>query len=1495
MNKTMDTRNSGGDAIHLPLEPLFTLLHKNGFQVKPDDYIEMLKITERFGSGNIDETAKWICPIIATSETEQVKFYNVVEEYKKLSQTQGGIARPPVNTIWKRIAIPSLLLALAIAAVFYFSRPTPVPLLQGTTNQNIVVEKGITQLSAAGLFTGRQADTSLVKVIWQFNDGSTTTGINVNHTFDKPGKEMVTRSFESAKLPLAKKQDSVFVTVCNDTLTPHIQRPAEPAIINTALNFTVEVTAPRGFIKEYVWQIGDSSYTTSLPVLKNISLSKQGEYTIICNIITTDTNALCIPKDVMVFQVSGSQNYQASIDYTNTEVTPPFTGLKGWIHASLLLPAIGCVLYALTRRKKPAPPLRKEPARAGTDKKPGRQPYEIPFERNDIKLVQSERDLRRTLVQMRYKAEEENLVLNVPGTISSIIRAGGSPQLVYAPLTRQQEYLLLIDRSNAKSMMLHFFEHLAGVMTENAIPVTCFYYDKDFVCYNNQHPSGTSLQRLAEICNGHTLIIMGTAHELVYRAYPVIEEKFLKELNRWEQKAIITPTPAVDWGAKEKVLQEYMILLPADATALQKLLPSIREKIKLKKNQLVLAEANPYSTLYVDFRNVEELKKYLNDDEVLFQWLCAVCVYPRLRWEVLIGTGKAVLDKYGQPEKLNYTNLLRLCRISWMRDGVFPQATRLELLKQLTTDNELCARETMLRMLNYSSLLYKGEGYFFEEEKQRQQLTNEFILYSSDNNKYKSFEGSSDTFKKLWKNNSILDAPLKIYLEKKDGNWETPVTQKHHSVSLSDYFNEEEVKADRPQRFSRIMSFAAAALLTGVWIWLVAGGPNRAFAEKYLYRTPPDVSFNVNVNKSFNNCGDTSKHFDDLKGGILAGGTQVYVTKYNKTNGTLSATIPYGVYHSGPPMLNIDWGGNAVSLPIVLGDSAGRLPSSITITCADLNTTAAAKLPLYIRYNNDGAYNQIATTLSDALSRYDISALQTDFTDPSRIIYYNDNQKARADSIAQIVQQSLGITVKEEFIKEDRTPPPVPMLFLNLSTPNKPVLWTQISRSALPASLNEIWTNSRGNKLMNIKTWGPLVWYSEAGKNKYESYGIAAAYRNSNDAYKIVVLINSNTYKAFVVRNLRSGSFDLATCPGTATNMQELVDKSDTACGNYERMSLYYERNPAVIYLPLTATDLAPSEKTKMDRKADTLNNMSKSQDFKMSLYSNDTYAETTTEKLKPFLTKSKIKFSVSRNNSLLNTTLATINPANPFSRSYVVITFESTPTGNYNNPPVNQAPEPDCKTTFYSIAEIKKLSSPLVVCKLDLSKENLKSLPQELNEFINMQELTLGQTSIPEASIRNLQSQLPKCKIIYTIPPPKDTSLTLAREISLRSTGKLASQDISYIQSLVKVLMTNRDARVRLVALTNNDVSQSDARSNLAAIRNYLQVSSSQVSEQLLPQTGNYKPQKISYEVFPFKPTAGTGPSADEDGVPPAVVLVYLYGFPASYFAKTDPTKSKY
>jgi hypothetical protein len=698
---------------HLPMGRLFYLLHSNGFQVKPDDYIEMLKVTERFGSADIDKTAQWICPIIATSEAEQLRFYHVVEQYKKAEELQ-ACAEPGIKTSiklhWRIIFICAAVLVLVTALSFLLRKK---PLLLQETNKERTVEKGEPLLlDATGLLKDDLSDSARIKITWQFPEAPASEGLRVSHTFSKPGDYIVERQFRSASISLLRKADSLLIHVCNDLPKLHIKLPSEAVMIKQPVTITANVDADPGSVSYYRWTINDSVFTTQEPRVKNFIFYKEGDFPVDCKAVVGSADAPCSVTDNQVIQVlSNELHYSAHFSAPRPGSYPGKSAPNWWVTAAFLVPATAGLFYSiLNKRKKEISRQAEQPVPAAPISK---GPFDIPFEQSDIKLVQPERDLRRALTQMRYRAEQETLALSIQGTITSIIRSGGSPQLVFAPVNRQQPYLLLIDRTNPKNMLTHFFTYLGKSMAEAGIPVEVFFYDKNILCSNDHYPSGLSLQTLANLYSDATVVIAGKAHELVYPVYPVIEEKFLQQFGRWQSRAIITPVPVTDWSVKEKALQDYFLLLPADLPALQKLIPSLREKIKLNKSLLEIILPFQPSIKDIDYRDIAELKTYLGNSEALFQWLCAICIYPRLKWEVLIEIGKTILDKYGEPETLNYSSLLCLSRISWMQQGVFPQATRLELLKQLTVENEIAARETLLHMLNYSTVIYGTSGLFF--------------------------------------------------------------------------------------------------------------------------------------------------------------------------------------------------------------------------------------------------------------------------------------------------------------------------------------------------------------------------------------------------------------------------------------------------------------------------------------------------------------------------------------------------------------------------------------------------------------------------------------------------------------------------------------------------------------------------------------------------------------------------------------------------------------
>lgn len=1333
--KTPIQDGTGNTPRQLPLGGLFYLLYSNGFSVKPDDYIEMLKITERFGSHDIDATAQWLCPIIATNETEQAKFYNIIEQYKKLSiaqdQEEPATIKPLIR--WLLIAAAIAVAALLFLFVYYSLPEKTYTLLNGSKES--FIEKGDSLLLDATALLQSPQDTGKVKCSWLFDDGSRSAGAKTTHVFTKPGNYLVKRQFASQNFALSKQSDSITVHVCNDLPKLQLNVPAEPAATNEPITISAVVDADTGTVSYYQWTINDTVFTTQAPVAKDLVFTKEGDYVVQCRAVVGSVNSPCtVTANKTIKVLDNGIQYSAVFSSNRPGNYTTKTGLKWWTTLLLLLPAAAALFYALFRRR-PTKTVTQTKASPGALANKG--PYEIPFEQNDIKLIQQDRELRRTFIQMRYRSEEETLVLSVAGTITSIIKSGGSPQLVYAPLTQQQQYLVLIDRANPKSMLTHLFTWLVKSIADDGIPVSTFYYDKNFVCYNDGFPGGLTLQRLAETNNNATLIILGKAHELVYNVYPSIEEKFLKELSRWQSKAVITPVPLKDWSAKEKILQQYLVLLPADSSSLQQLMPALREKIKPNTGLLETTDAQQYTLRETDFRDGNELRNYLGQDEVLFQWLCAICIYPKLKWEIVVEVGKTILDKYNQPEKLNYTNLLKLCRITWMQQGVFPQATRLELLKELTVDNEVCAREKLLRMLNYSTSLYGENGHFYEEEKKRQQLTNQFILHASNNSRYAGYADSREAFKKIWQNDAILDMPLKKYLDKtSNGQWQTPVNIAEHSVGLTTYFEQHSVSGKKDFIIKKIAAAAVTVLLLGVWVWLGYGGGAQKIHPYIVLdneNTAQMVPVIFTVLRDFSACGDTvQKNFDQLGG--YFDNEKLQLTWDAKT-ATASFAVPYKSIVTGKADILFTWAGDKTAKASIVF-TGHRLPDTVTISC--VNNITNKRIPLYVRYNDTAGYRSIEASLADVLNRFNLSPEQADFTDTSHIIYYEKNQKARADSIAELVKQGMGINVREDFISEERTPPAVPMLFLNTM-------------------------DSSSNK-------GPVVTEPETGDYYHsmaDQYYQDKQYMQAIQAYGRALTINPKDALAYYQRGICYEEL------GPSYADKAIVEYSAAIRLNAKDAASWYRR---------------ASVRYSLKRYADAITDYSKL----ISLNAPDM--------------KKQINNSVYFRGKSYYFLKNLASACNDFKKAAALgIAAGKQDYAAYCN--INTtAPGPDCSRTFYSLKEAVTVNAT-VVCKLDLSKENMVSIPKEVYGFKNLTQLNLGANAIPQDAVDQLQKALPGCKISNV--PANQQTITEFGYIELDNGGYTDAAGQQVMEKVSRLLKAQPSGKIRLTASYTDDAEE--------------------------------------------------------------------------------------
>ena len=227
------------------------------------------------------------------------------------------------------------------------------------------------------------------------------------------------------------------------------------------------------------------------------------------------------------------------------------------------------------------------------------------------------------------------------------------------------------------------------------------------------------------------------------------------------------------------------------------------------------------------------------------------------------------------------------------------------------------------------------------------------------------------------------------------------------------------------------------------------------------------------------------------------------------------------------------------------------------------------KQSLYIRYNDGSVFTALQEKLTTELYSYTISSEQQSFSDSSRIIYYENDEKSRADSIAAIINQTLGMNVGTEFIEEKRIPPATPILFLNL-TPLGPC--SSIPVNSLSSSLNEIWKGKSSNRLVTLDLNQRVIYYSTGDKATYGTYRIDEICVSKSGSFKIITSAN-NQFKVFFLRNITTQSFELPLLA-----CQDFVDTKDKAssvlensCNLYDNMSLYYERKASLIYIPMDA------------------------------------------------------------------------------------------------------------------------------------------------------------------------------------------------------------------------------------------------------------------------------------------------------------------------------------
>ncbi|WP_306459799.1 formylglycine-generating enzyme family protein [Dolichospermum heterosporum] len=309
--------------------------------------------------------------------------------------------------------------------------------------------------------------------------------------------------------------------------------------------------------------------------------------------------------------------------------------------------------------------------------------------------------------------------LDIEKTIDATLRQGGWLKPIYRNYQILPEYLFLVNRTSFQDHQAQFIEEIIERLKKDNVLITSYFFDDDpLICFPSHGES--SPLRLDEIISkydhNYLIIVSDTAN-----FFSVISgelEPWVNQFTSWKYPTFLTPKPIANWGYQEfQIAQEFMIL-PATAAGLEifsqkpwnghNLKPLSLQERGLERGSTIPI---PQTLRLQSYRWLERnslepekiatmlvsLREYLGEDS--FYWFCACAVFPELQWNITIYLGNVLKTAVGK-SLLEVDSLTNLARLPWFRSGYIPDWLRVDLIKELTQEQEQEIRTALKNLLN---------------------------------------------------------------------------------------------------------------------------------------------------------------------------------------------------------------------------------------------------------------------------------------------------------------------------------------------------------------------------------------------------------------------------------------------------------------------------------------------------------------------------------------------------------------------------------------------------------------------------------------------------------------------------------------------------------------------------------------------------------------------------------------------------------------------------
>lgn len=642
-------------------------------------------------------------------------------------------------------------------------------------------------------------------------------------------------------------------------------------------------------------------------------------------------------------------------------------------------------------------------------------PYQLQF-KNKNNAIKKDVRLKNWINQLYQNINSNRYEINIEKTISKTITNFGYITPVEQQILRAKRYTVLVNKKFVKSTQFSLFNYLIENFKKNNIPFDYFVFT-DFNKIFDTNNQTVSINELLERFSETTFIFFSDGYQFINYQTNDLNPLEKKAFSIIENKIIVTPTPFLDWGAEETMLQKHSPLIPADFVGLLQMIAIIN-------NEQKFADLSTYYSKYINFFSIEEIKNYTQNDE-LFQWICSLAVYPKIHWELIVSMGSQLF-----PNQLTYSNLLKIARIKWLNEGSFPVDLRLELLNELSLSNEIRAREHILKLLE-TDFASVDENQFVFQEIETQKMTNSFILYANDTSK-KQFQKKAENYIQHLNKGNITDTAVTQYLKNENNaSHEHPLKKENYS-NADEFINQYETKKQAEKtkiKFQNRLKLIAYSLLcllpiilffTLYVIYVIKPSDPRLQRMKFVNQTETiDKENKIYFTLNYSNCvpEESTLIFRIRK----LSDTLKEVLEFKKPNLELSKRVSIEITSNSfekdslytLSILNPKNKENSLFEGSFIFDP--KKEYAINFICKKSDSDSIQKIPLvYIQYypNNNRKRAVDFIEMANKLSNFNFQPIDYNGNKINGVRYFREEDKKYAVELANLATSYFGFTIE---------------------------------------------------------------------------------------------------------------------------------------------------------------------------------------------------------------------------------------------------------------------------------------------------------------------------------------------------------------------------------------------------------------------------------------------------------------------------------------------------